>query len=70
MAAIISILIEMESLINAAAKVINNILYINIGTITPYDSTVEKRKPRDVAQFSKKFPRHVYKFVPERVWIN
>ncbi len=136
----------MESLIKAATKIIKNILYINIATITPegkawntpvycafdkdlnyywlswrlnqhsknirnnpsafvtiYDSTVpagtgfgvyfegkayelknikdiligtkviytrEKRKPRDVIQFLKKFPRRVYKFVPERVWVN
>lgn len=136
----------MESLIKEAAKIIKNILYINIATITSegkpwntpvycaydknltyywfswklnqhsknirnnpsafvtiYDSTVpagtgfgvylegnayeaknikdiligtkvvyarEKRKPRDVVQFLKKFPRRVYKFVPERVWVN
>ncbi|MBI3385565.1 pyridoxamine 5'-phosphate oxidase family protein, partial [Candidatus Gottesmanbacteria bacterium] len=30
----------------------------------------EKRKPRDVAQFLKKFPRRVYKFIPEKVWVN
>ena len=133
----------MESLIKTAAKIIKNILYINIATITSegkpwntpvycafdknlnyywlswklnqhsknirnapsafvtiYDSTVpagtgfgvylegkayelknikdilvgtkvvyarEKRKPRDVIHFLKKFPRRVYKFVPERV---
>lgn len=136
----------MEGLIRAAAKVIKNILYINIASITPsgkpwntplycafdkdlnyywlswklnqhsknirnnpsafvtiYDSTVpagtgfgvyfegkayelknikdiligtkevykrEKRKARDVIQFLKKFPRRVYKFVPEKVWVN
>lgn len=136
----------MDSLIREAAKVIKNILYINIASITPsgkpwnspvyfafdnklnyywvswklnqhsknirnnpsvfvtvYDSTVpagtgfgvylegkayeltnpkdiliglrelyrrEKRKARDVIQFLKKFPRRVYKFVPEKVWVN
>ena len=30
----------------------------------------EKRKPRDVIEFLHKFPRRVYKFVPERVWVN
>lgn len=136
----------MEKLIREAAKVIQNILYINIASITPsgkpwntpaycafdknlnyywiswkenqhsqnvrnsasvfvtvYDSTVpagtgfgvyfegkayelknpkdiflavkelyhrEKRKPKDVMQFLKKFPRRVYKFVPEKVWVN
>ncbi len=136
----------MDGLTTAAAKIIKNILYLNIATVTPsgkpwntavycafdkdlnffwlswrlnqhsenirknpnvfvtiYDSTVpastgvgvyfegkayelnnvkdiflgikevykrEKRKPRDVIQFLKKFPRRTYKFVPERVWIN
>jgi len=30
----------------------------------------EKRSPRDIVQFLKKFPRRVYKFIPERSWIN
>ncbi|HCM37199.1 MAG: Pyridoxamine 5'-phosphate oxidase-related FMN-binding protein [Candidatus Gottesmanbacteria bacterium GW2011_GWB1_43_11] len=136
----------MENLIQEAAKVIRNILYINIASVTPsgkpwntpvycafdkqlnfywlswrqnqhsknirsnssvfvtiYDSTVaastgfgvyfegnayeltnpkdiilglkavyarEKRKPRDVIQFLKKFPRRAYKFVPEKIWVN
>lgn len=136
----------MENLIKKAAKTINDILYLNIASITPegkpwntpvyfandkklnfywvswklnqhsknirnnssvfvtmYDSTVawgggfgvyfegqayeltnikeilvglrelyrrEKRNPRDVIQFLKKFPRRVYKFVPEKVWVN
>ncbi|MBP6993733.1 pyridoxamine 5'-phosphate oxidase family protein [Candidatus Woesebacteria bacterium] len=30
----------------------------------------EKRKPRDVIEFMKKFPRRAYKFVPEKVWVN
>jgi len=30
----------------------------------------EKRSPRDVVQFLKKFPRRVYKFIPEKVWVN
>lgn len=136
----------MNDLYLSAAKVIKNILYINIASITPegkpwntpvyyafdkqlnfywlswklnqhsinirnnssvfvtiYDSTVpagtgfgvylegkaielsnpkdiflglkevykrEKRKPRDVIQFLKKFPRRAYKFIPEKVWVN
>ena len=136
----------MQSFIQAAQKVITNILYINIASVTPsgkpwntpvycafdkqlnfywlswrqnqhsknirsnssvfvtiYDSTVaastgfgvyfegnayeltnpkdiilglkavyarEKRKPRDVIQFLKKFPRRAYKFVPEKIWVN
>jgi len=38
------------------------------GTIQVYRR--EKRKPRDVIQFLNKFPRRVYKFVPERLWVN
>lgn len=30
----------------------------------------EKRSPREVIQFLKKFPRRAYKFVPEKAWIN
>ena len=30
----------------------------------------EKKKPREVVQFLKKFPRRVYKFVPEKIWVN
>ena len=30
----------------------------------------EKRKPKDVIHFLKKFPRRVYKFIPEKVWVN
>jgi hypothetical protein len=136
----------MDNLIENAAKIVKNILYINIASITPdgkpwnsplycafdrnlnyywlswklnqhsenirnnssifvtlYDSTVpastgfgvyfegkayelnnpmeilagikevysrERRKPRDVIQFLKKFPRRVYKFIPEKVWVN
>lgn len=30
----------------------------------------EKRSPKDVIFFLKKFPRRVYKFVPEKAWIN
>jgi hypothetical protein len=136
----------MDNLIKGAAKIIKNVLYMNIASITPsgqpwnspvycafdkhlnffwlswklnqhsinirnnpsvfvtiYDSTVsastgvgvylegkayelhnpkdiflgikevykrEKRKPRDVIQFLKKFPRRTYKFIPEKVWIN
>lgn len=30
----------------------------------------EKRKPTDVIQFLKKFPRRTYKFVPSRAWVN
>ncbi|EKD62282.1 MAG: hypothetical protein ACD_52C00246G0002 [uncultured bacterium] len=30
----------------------------------------EKRKPRDVIEFLKKFPRRAYKFVPEKMWVN
>jgi uncharacterized protein YhbP (UPF0306 family) len=30
----------------------------------------EARKPRDVIEFMKKFPRRAYKFVPEKAWIN
>jgi len=136
----------MDNLIEKAAKIVKNILYINIASITPdgkpwnsplycafdknlnyywlswklnqhsenirnnssvfvtlYDSTVpastgfgvyfegkayelnnpmeilagikevysrERRKPRDVIQFLKKFPRRVYKFIPEKVWVN
>jgi len=30
----------------------------------------EKRKPRDIIQFLNKFPRRVYKFVPEKAWVN
>ena len=30
----------------------------------------EKRKPRDVINFLKKYPRRAYTFVPERVWVN
>jgi uncharacterized protein YhbP (UPF0306 family) len=135
-----------DNLIGKAAKIIKNILYINIASITPdgkpwnsplycafdehlnyywlswkenqhsenirknssvfvtiYDSTIpastgfgvyfegkayelnnpiemltglrkiygrEKRKPRDVIQFLSKFPRRVYKFVPEKAWVN
>lgn len=29
-----------------------------------------KSKARDVAKFLTKFPRRVYKFVPEKVWVN
>ena len=39
-----------------------------VGTIEVYKR--EKRKPRDVIQFLSKFPRRVYKFVPEKVWVN
>lgn len=136
----------MEALLSKAARVIRDILYINIASITPegkpwntpvyfaydsdltiywlswkenqhsinvrknpsvfvtlYDSTVpistgfgvylegkayelnnimeilkgikeiygrEKRIPRDVVQFLTHFPRRVYRFVPERVWVN
>lgn len=38
------------------------------GTLEIYKR--EKKKPRDVAQFLRKFPRRVYKFVPEKVWVN
>lgn len=30
----------------------------------------EKRNPRDVIEFMKKFPRRAYKFVPDKAWIN
>ncbi|MBP7700540.1 pyridoxamine 5'-phosphate oxidase family protein [Candidatus Woesebacteria bacterium] len=30
----------------------------------------EKRKPRQVAEFLKKFPRRIYKFTPNQVWVN
>jgi hypothetical protein len=136
----------MDDLIKNAVRIIQNILYINVASITPsgkpwnsplycafdnnlnyywlswklnqhsenirnnpnafitvYDSTVpastglgvyfegkayelnnpkdilvgikeiycrEKRRPRDVIQFLKKFPRRVYKFIPEKAWIN
>lgn len=30
----------------------------------------EKRKPRDVVEFMKKFPRRAYKFMPKKVWVN
>lgn len=136
----------MDDLIKEAAKVLKEILYINIASITPngkpwntpvycaydedinyywlswklnqhsknirnnssvfvtvYDSTVpastgfgvylqgkayelkdlktmlkgikvvygrEKRKPRDITQFLKKFPRRIYQFKPEKVWVN
>jgi len=136
----------MDGLTKAAAKVIKNILYINIASITPegkpwntpvycafdkqlnyywlswklnqhsvnvrnnpavfvtvYDSTAkagtgfgvyiqgkayelknpkeifialkelynrEKRQPYEVIKFVKKFPSRVYKFVPEKVWVN
>ena len=30
----------------------------------------EKRKPRDVIEFLKKFPRRVYKFTPKQAWVN
>lgn len=38
------------------------------GTLTVYKR--EKRKPKDVKQFLNKFPRRVYKFIPEKVWVN
>ena len=30
----------------------------------------EKRKPRDVVEFLKKFPRRIYKFVPKKIYVN
>jgi nitroimidazol reductase NimA-like FMN-containing flavoprotein (pyridoxamine 5'-phosphate oxidase superfamily) len=30
----------------------------------------EKRKPRDISQFLKKFPRRIYQFKPNKVWVN
>lgn len=30
----------------------------------------EERKPRDVVEFMKKFPRRAYTFVPEKAWVN
>lgn len=30
----------------------------------------EKRQARDVVEFLRKFPRRVYKFTPEKAWIN
>jgi hypothetical protein len=47
---------------------LNNPIDILAGTIEVYKR--EKRKPRDVIQFLNKFPRRVYKFIPEKVWVN
>ena len=30
----------------------------------------EKRKARDITQFLKKFPRRIYQFKPDKVWVN
>ena len=30
----------------------------------------EKRKFRDITQFMKKFPRRIYQFKPDKVWVN
>lgn len=30
----------------------------------------KKKSPRDIIQFLNKFPRRVYKFVPQKVWVN
>ncbi len=50
------------------AHELNNPKEILVGTIEVYRR--EKRKPRDVIQFLNKFPRRVYKFIPEKVWVN
>lgn len=30
----------------------------------------EKRKPRDIVEFLKKFPRRIYRFTPKQAWVN
>jgi hypothetical protein len=50
------------------ARELNNPVEILSGLRLIYGR--EKRKPRDVVQFLRKFPRRAYKFVPRRAWIN
>lgn len=54
--------------LEGTAKQLNSPKDVLLGIKEVYSR--EKRKARDVLQFLKKFPRRVYRFSPNRVWIN